>query len=399
MTGYLPSPTDSVLELGPLPLRMYALCILVGIVVAVWLTGRRLVSRGYERGQALDVAAWAVLFGIVGGRLYHVVTTPDPYWGPDGNPVDAVKIWEGGLGIWGAISLGALGAYLGCRRHGISFLAFADAAAPGVALAQAIGRWGNWFNNELYGGPTTLPWGLEIHVWDQSAGRAVLDADGEPVLRGVFHPTFLYESVFLVLLAVVLLVADRRARLAPGQLFGMYVAGYPIGRIVVERMRTDEAEVILGQRLNVWTSVVVFLLGVWIIRYTARRARRQAPVVDDGVRDGAPSRSDGAPAGSDGVPSGSDGAPAGSGGVPAGSDSVPAGSDSVPSGSDSAPAGSDSAPAGSDSAPAGSDSVPSGSDSVPSGSDGAQPLAGSASGPPSPVADLRPVDDAPHRDT
>ncbi|MGL5866207.1 MAG: prolipoprotein diacylglyceryl transferase [Dermatophilaceae bacterium] len=282
MIGYLPSPTDSVLEVGPLPLRMYALCILVGIVVAVWLTGRRLVPRGHDRGQALDVAAWAVLFGIVGGRLYHVITTPDPYWGADGTPVDALKIWEGGLGIWGAVALGTLGAYLGCRRYGVSFLAFIDAAAPGVALAQAIGRWGNWFNNELYGGSTTVPWGLEVHVWDQSAGRAALDSRGEPVVRGVFHPTFLYESVFLVVLAVVLLVADRRARLAPGQLFGLYVAGYPVGRIVIERMRTDEAEVVLGQRLNVWTSIVVFLLGVWIIWFTSRRAVSSEPP-DDAV--------------------------------------------------------------------------------------------------------------------
>jgi prolipoprotein diacylglyceryl transferase len=254
---------------------MYALCILVGIVVAVWLTGRRLEARGGERGQVLDVAAYAVLFGIVGGRLYHVITTPAPYWGPDGNPVDALKVWEGGLGIWGAISLGALGAWIGCRRAGISFLDFADAAAPGVALAQAIGRWGNWFNNELYGGPTTLPWGLEIHEWDQAAGRAVLDSAGQPVVLGVFHPTFLYESVFLVLLAAALLVIDRRATLARGQLLGLYVAGYPLGRIVIERMRTDEAELVLGQRLNVWTSIVVFLLGVWIFWFTGRRARRR----------------------------------------------------------------------------------------------------------------------------
>ena len=271
----IPSPSVGVIHLGPLPLRMYALCILVGIVVAVWLTGRRLVPRGYEAAQAVDVAAYAVLFGIVGGRLYHVITTPDPYWGADGNPADALKIWEGGLGIWGAISLGALGAWIGCRRSGIRFLDFADAAAPGVALAQAIGRWGNWFNNELYGGPTSLPWGLEIHRWDAAAGRAVLDASGEPVVLGVFHPTFLYESVFLVLLAVVLLVVDRRRNLAPGQIFGLYVAGYPVGRIVVETMRTDESELVLGQRLNVWTSIVVFLLGVWIIWFTGRRARRE----------------------------------------------------------------------------------------------------------------------------
>jgi prolipoprotein diacylglyceryl transferase len=274
VTSYIPSPTVGVLHLGPLPVRMYALCILVGIVLAVWLTGRRLVPRGGEPGQALDVAAWGVLFGIVGGRLYHVITTPGPYWGDGGHPLDAVKIWNGGLGIWGAISLGALGVYIGCRRSGISFLTFVDAAVPGVAFAQAIGRFGNWFNNELYGSPTTLPWGLEIHKWDQAAGRAVVDSAGKPVLLGVFQPTFLYESVFLVLLGTLLLVVDKRRTLAPGQLMGLYVAGYPVGRIVIEKMRTDEAELILGQRLNVWTSIVVFLLGIWIIWYTGRRAAR-----------------------------------------------------------------------------------------------------------------------------
>jgi prolipoprotein diacylglyceryl transferase len=276
VTSYIPSPTVGVFHLGPLPLRMYALCILAGIVLAVWLTGRRMVSRGGEPGQVLDVAAWAVLFGIVGGRLYHVVTTPGPYWGEGGHPADALKIWNGGLGIWGAVSLGALGAWIGCRRHGISFLAFADAAAPGVAFAQAIGRFGNWFNNELYGGRTTAPWGLEIHQWDQSAGRAVVDAAGRPVLLGVFQPTFLFEAVFLVALGTFLLVVDSRRSLAPGRLLGLYVAGYPVGRIVIEKMRTDEAELIWGQRLNVWTSIVVFLLGVWIFWFTGRRAARSA---------------------------------------------------------------------------------------------------------------------------
>ena len=201
---------------------------------------------------------------------------PRPLLGADGHPLDALKVWEGGLGIWGAISLGALGAWIGCRRAGLSFLAFADAAAPGVAFAQAIGRFGNWFNNELYGGPTTLPWGLEVHEWDSSAGRAVVDASGDPVVLGVFHPTFLYEAVFLVVLGVALLVVDRRRHLAPGQLFGLYVAGYPVGRIVIEKMRTDEAELVLGQRLNVWTSIVVFCLGIWIVWYTGRRATRAA---------------------------------------------------------------------------------------------------------------------------
>jgi prolipoprotein diacylglyceryl transferase len=276
VTAYLPSPTVGVLHLGPLPIRMYAVCILAGIVLAVWLTGRRLVDRGYPHGSVLDIAGWAVIFGIVGGRLYHVVTTPEPYWGAGGDPVKALYVWEGGLGIWGAIALGALGAWIGCRRAGISFLDFADAAVPGVAFAQAIGRWGNWFNNELHGGPTTLPWGLRVYEWDQGAGRAVTDSAGNPVVAGVFHPTFLYESLFLVALGVLLLVVDRRRRLAPGQLLGLYVAGYPIGRVIVEKMRTDEAELILGQRLNVWTSIAVFLLGLWVYWYTGRRSRRAA---------------------------------------------------------------------------------------------------------------------------
>ena len=169
MTSYIPSPTVGVFHLGPLPVRMYALCILIGIVVAVWLTGRRLVPRGGEPGQALDVAAWGVLFGIVGGRLYHVITTPGPYWGEGGHPLDAVKIWNGGLGIWGAISLGALGVYIGCRRSGISFLTFVDAAVPGVAFAQAIGRFGNWFNNELYGGPTPRRGPEDLRLDDHGA--------------------------------------------------------------------------------------------------------------------------------------------------------------------------------------------------------------------------------------
>ncbi len=282
MTTYLPSPTVGVFHLGPLPIRMYALCILAGIVLAVWLTGRRLEARGHERGLVFDISGWAVLFGIVGGRLYHVITTPEPYWGANGHPLDALKIWNGGLGIWGAIALGALGAWIGCRRHGVAFLEFADAAAPGVAFAQAIGRWGNWFNNELHGGPTTLPWGLRVYEWDSVAGRAVTDASGHPVVAGIFHPTFLYESIFLVVLATLLLLVDRRRALAPGQLLGLYVAGYPVGRIVVEKMRTDEAELILGQRLNVWTSIGVFLLGVWIYWYTGRRARRSAPADGDG---------------------------------------------------------------------------------------------------------------------
>jgi prolipoprotein diacylglyceryl transferase len=269
----LPSPTTSVWYLGPLPVRAYAVCILLGIVAAAWIAGRRLVKRGGTPGQALDVAAWAVPFGIVGGRIYHVITTPQPYFGEGGNPANAFRIWEGGLGIWGAISLGALGAWIGCRRNGLDFRDFADALAPGLLVAQAIGRLGNWFNNEIYGSQTSLPWGLTIHEWDQAAGRAVLDASGQPIVIGVFHPTFLYEIVWCLLLAVALVVIERRFTLYRGQLFALYVMGYPLGRVFIELIRTDEANRILGLRVNVWVSVLVFLLGLWLFRRCARLAR------------------------------------------------------------------------------------------------------------------------------
>ena len=273
VTNAMPSPTTAVWHLFGVPIRAYALCILLGIVVAIWITDRRLQDRGQEPGRALDVAMYAVVAGIIGGRLYHVITTPQPYFGEGGNPWHALRIWEGGLGIWGAIALGALGAWYGCRRHGIPFLSFADAAAPGVALAQGIGRWGNWFNNELHGRATDVPWALTIHEWDQAAGKAVVDSSGQPVVLGTFHPTFLYEAIFVSLLALALVLWDRRHALAPGQVFGLYVAGYPIGRVIVELMRDDQANTILGQRVNVWTSLLVFLLGVWIIWWCGRRDR------------------------------------------------------------------------------------------------------------------------------
>ena len=271
MLASLPSPTVGAFHLGPLTIHAYALCILAGIFVAVWLTQKRLEDRGGREGAALDVATYAVPAGIIGGRIYHVVSSPQAYFGAGGNPLDALKIWEGGLGIWGAIAVGALGAWWGCRRAGVRFADFADSAAPGVAIAQAIGRWGNWFNNELYGEPTDLPWGLTIHEWNFSEGRAAVDAAGNPVVLGTFHPTFLYEFIWLVILAGALLLLDRRLSLRPGQVFGLYVAGYPIGRIIIELMRTDEATMILGQRINVWTSIIVFLVGVAIVVWAGRR--------------------------------------------------------------------------------------------------------------------------------
>jgi prolipoprotein diacylglyceryl transferase len=260
----LPSPSVGVWQLGPLPIRGYALCILAGIVVAVWLTQRRLSALGYRSGVAIDISAWAVPFGIVGGRLYHLITTPQPYFGQGGDPWRAFAIYEGGLGIWGAVALGAVGAWIGCRKNGVTFRDFVDAAAPGVAIAQALGRFGNWFNNEIYGAPTDLPWRLRIYEWDTSAGRAVVDAAGNPIVKGYFHPTFLYEAIWCLLLAAFLIWIGRRFTLKPGQVFAAYVMGYPIGRIVIENMRSDSANYILGQRVNTWVSVLVFLLGVFL---------------------------------------------------------------------------------------------------------------------------------------
>jgi prolipoprotein diacylglyceryl transferase len=284
----IPSPTSGVWHLGPFPVRAYALCILAGIVAAVWITGRRLVDRGHAAEKAVDISAWAVPFGIVGGRLYHLITSPQSYFGENGHPWRAFAIWEGGLGIWGAIALGAVGAWLGARRHGVSFHDFVDSAVPGVAVAQALGRWGNWFNNELYGGRTDLPWGLTIHEWDQAAGHAVRDAGGKAVVLGTYHPTFLYESLWCLLLALFLVVVDRRLPLRKGQLFGLYVAGYPVGRIVFELMRTDEANHIFGVRVNVWVSILVFLLGLLLVWLGRRRPLALPTGRSAGARTAAP---------------------------------------------------------------------------------------------------------------
>jgi prolipoprotein diacylglyceryl transferase len=271
----LPSPEQAVWYLGPLPVRAYAVCILLGILAAIWITARRLQARGGTGEEIYDVAPWAIGFGIVGGRLYHVVSSPRPYFGEDGRPLDALRIWEGGLGIWGAVALGAVGVWVGCRRHGHSFLDLADALVPGLLVAQALGRWGNWFNNELYGGPSDAPWALTIHEWDAGAGRAVRDASGEAVVLGTFQPTFLYESLWCLLVALAILLLDRRVRFARGQVLALYLMGYTAGRLVIELQRTDPAEIVLGQRVNVWVSVLVFLAGA--VLYLWRGARADHP--------------------------------------------------------------------------------------------------------------------------
>lgn len=266
----IPSPSQGVWYLGPLPVRAYALCVLVGILVAIRVGERRWVARGGRAGVILDIAAWAVPFGIIGGRLYHVITSWQLYFGQGGRPLAVLAVWEGGLGIWGAVTLGGVGAWIGARRSGILLPPLADALAPGIVLAQAIGRWGNWFNNELYGSRTDLPWGLRVYEWNQTAGHAVYGSDGEPVVLGVFHPAFLYESVWDAGVAGVLILADRRFRLGHGRVFALYLLLYTVGRAWVETLRVDFANRILGLRLNLWMSLVV---GLGALAYLVVSAR------------------------------------------------------------------------------------------------------------------------------
>lgn len=271
--AYIPSPSRGVLYLGPIPLRGYAFCIIIGVFVAVWLGNKRWVARGGRPGTVADIAVWAVPFGLVGGRLYHVITDYELYFSPGRDWVDAFKVWEGGLGIWGAIALGALGAWIGARRRGVAMPAYADAVAPGIAFAQAIGRWGNWFNQELYGHETHLPWAL--HITSSEGGR----------VPGYYHPTFLYESLWCVGVGFLVIWADRRFKLGHGRAFALYVAAYCTGRAWIEYMRVDDAHHILGVRLNVWTAVVVFLLAVTYLVLSARRRPGRETVVEPGASD------------------------------------------------------------------------------------------------------------------
>jgi prolipoprotein diacylglyceryl transferase len=266
LLAYIPSPAQGVWHLGPVPIRAYALCIITGIVAALIIGDRRWVARGGESGVIYDIALWAVPFGLVGGRLYHVMTDWRTYFAEGGAGVaGALRVWDGGLGIWGAVALGAVGAWIGCRRHGIPLPAFGDAVAPGVVLAQGIGRLGNYFNQELYGRPTNVPWGLEIFERADSQGRVsphLLDGVSTGQVAAVVHPTFLYELIWNVLVFVFLLWADRRFRLGHGRLFALYVASYCIGRFCVELMRSDPATLIAGIRVNSFTSTFVFIGAV-----------------------------------------------------------------------------------------------------------------------------------------
>ncbi|MDQ0618041.1 prolipoprotein diacylglyceryl transferase [Arthrobacter globiformis] len=272
----IPSPAwsgfDIPLPWGSLRIHAYALCILAGIVVGLWLTSVRWAKRGAPEGSVWDIAIWAIPFGIIGGRLYHVFSSPDAYFGPgfDGTGDLSLipQIQRGGLGIWGAVVLGAFGAWIGCRRAGVKLTAFLDAAAPGLLLAQALGRWGNYFNQELFGGPTTLPWGLQVDA-DNANFPAGYPADT------LFHPTFLYESLWNIAGVLILLALDRRFHFRRGRLFWLYAMYYTLGRVWIEAMRIDDAEQIslfgITTRLNVWTSIFVFLAALAAFIWLGRR--------------------------------------------------------------------------------------------------------------------------------
>ena len=269
MLSSIPTPTNSAIGIGPLTVHYYALCIIVGVTVAIWLGNKR--YRAYANnseqsiGVVADVAIYAVPAGIIGGRIYHVITSPAQYFGENGKPIDALKIYEGGLGIWGAISLGALVAWFGYRKRAKdldlpSFRLFLDALAPGILIAQAIGRIGNWFNGELFGRPFSGSWALEIPVSKRPIGYLQYET---------FHPTFLYETIWCLLVAALLIWLTPK--LKAGQSFAIYVALYCVGRFAIESLRIDDANEILGLRVNLWTALIVGLIASMLALRFARQ--------------------------------------------------------------------------------------------------------------------------------
>lgn len=270
-----PSPPASGIELGPLTLHFYALCILLGVILAVVWSESRWKALGGQPGTITDLAIWAVPAGLIGGRLYHVISDYQLYFGPESRPaIEALYIWQGGLGIWGAVPLGALAVWLVARSRGLSMSKLSFAIVPSLALAQGIGRWGNWFNQELFGAPTDLPWGLSVDPVYRPEGYGQFET---------FHPTFLYESLWCIALAIALAWAGNRfyGQTQGGRLFALYVMGYTLGRFWIEYLRIDEANMILGFRLNNWTALVVFLAAlayfVWAGRNMDRFSDRVTP--------------------------------------------------------------------------------------------------------------------------
>ena len=277
----IPSPGSGTLDLGPFTIHMYGLTLLLAIVAATYVAGRRWVARGGDWDLIFRCAVWGVAFGIVGARLYHLATSwdevPDEWWGP-------FAIWKGGLGVWGGIGLGCVAGAVVAKRAGADVWLLADCLAPGLLVAQGIGRLGNWWNQELYGKPTDLPWGLEIAV--ENRPLEYLDS-------ATFHPTFLYEALWAWGLALLLLLVERRRTIRPPGLFALYVTLYCVGRLWIELLRVDPANEILGLRVNAWVSILGIAAGaVWFV-LSQRRGRPRAP----GTRQEPPGRTMAVPKG------------------------------------------------------------------------------------------------------
>jgi len=273
VTLFIPSPSISSFQIGPLTIHIYALCLITGIVAAWILGNRRWQARGGNEESFETILLWAIPIGVIGARIYHVLTHLGDYFGPT-----AVghwwAIWEGGIAIYGAVGFGALAAWIVARRRRVAFAALADSLAPAISIGQAIGRWGNWFNQELYGWPTTLPWGLEIDAAHRVPGYENY---------ATFHPTFLYESVWDLATAGVLLWADKRFRLGRGKVFALYIALYGFGRTFTESMRLDYSYDVFGPvRFNAAVAMLICLVGIvlllWLRRYRPGREETVDPI-------------------------------------------------------------------------------------------------------------------------
>jgi prolipoprotein diacylglyceryl transferase len=260
----IPSPSESTLDLGFIAIHYYALFILLGMIIAVFWSNVRLVKRGGESGLMLDIAIWAVPFGIVGARLFHVLTHASDYFGEGKDLLKIFYVWEGGLAIYGGLIFGTLGAYIGARQANLKLWSVADVLAPTVLLAQAIGRWGNYFNQELFGKPTDLPWAIEI----DSPNPAIPDGW---LTEQTFHPTFFYEFLWSVAGVVLLLVLERKLNLRWGRMFAAYLIYYSIGRFWIEDLRIDPSDVLFGLRTNQWSAIAGVVIGIAIIIWSRRR--------------------------------------------------------------------------------------------------------------------------------
>ena len=258
--GSIPSPSFNTLSLGPFEFRMYGLCIALGVIAAIWISSKRWEARGGDPSDIGAIAMWAVPAGVIGARMYHVATDWKTY---DGHWVDALKIWNGGLGIPGGIALGVLVGAFVAKKRGLDVVALLDVVAPALPVAQAIGRLGNWFNQELFGRATSLPWGLKV-----SPDKVIIAGYPPGTL---FHPTFLYEALWNLALAGGLILIERKKKLYPGELFTLYVLGYAIGRLWVESLRIDPASEIFGVRINIWMAIIVALVA--LIVFSTRRFR------------------------------------------------------------------------------------------------------------------------------